>query len=187
LAALGLPVLVGLVLAVLGVPSAAIRALLTNVVGPLSVVLLVVALLAEFSTMSDDADVRHVPDPMRSLRDDRAWALRMGVGNGIAIGMSFGLGFGLLLSHAGHPDLGLEFGTGLALIGAVIGPVTANLSSAWGQSVLARTWLALTGRAPRRLMAFLRDAHRRGVLRQAGGAYQFRHALLRDRLSDRRR
>jgi hypothetical protein len=30
-------------------------------------------------------------------------------------------------------------------------------------------------------MGFLVDAHRRGVLRQAGGAYQYRHARLRDR------
>lgn len=33
-------------------------------------------------------------------------------------------------------------------------------------------WLALRGRLPLRLMRFLNDAHRRGVLRQSGTTYQ---------------
>jgi hypothetical protein len=33
------------------------------------------------------------------------------------------------------------------------------------------------------LNRFLEDAHRRGVLRQAGALYQFRHASLHDRLA----
>ncbi|MFI6358668.1 hypothetical protein ACIBJF_40075 [Streptomyces sp. NPDC050743] len=32
-------------------------------------------------------------------------------------------------------------------------------------------------------MAFLDDAHRRGVLRQAGAVYQFRHARLQEQLA----
>jgi hypothetical protein len=36
---------------------------------------------------------------------------------------------------------------------------------------------------PLRLMSFLKDAHRRGVLRQSGGVYQFRHSLLQERLA----
>lgn len=53
--------------------------------------------------------------------------------------------------------------------------------TAWGQWVtLARIWLPLTGRMPWRVMTFLEDAHRRGVLRQAGAFHQFRHAQLQD-------
>lgn len=37
---------------------------------------------------------------------------------------------------------------------------------------------------PWRLMAFLRDAHRRGILRQSSGVYRFRHIELRNRLAD---
>jgi hypothetical protein len=48
---------------------------------------------------------------------------------------------------------------------------------------LARCRFALGWQLPWRLMAFLDDAHVRGVLRQSRGAYQFRHALLRDRLA----
>ncbi|MGM1063048.1 NACHT domain-containing protein [Saccharothrix sp. Mg75] len=55
--------------------------------------------------------------------------------------------------------------------------------TAWGQWVLfARTCLPLAGRLPRSLPAFLDDATRRGVLRQAGAVHQFRHARLQDRL-----
>jgi hypothetical protein len=37
---------------------------------------------------------------------------------------------------------------------------------------------------PWRLMAFLADAHRRGVLRQVGSVYQFRHIELQRRLTN---
>jgi hypothetical protein len=55
--------------------------------------------------------------------------------------------------------------------------------TAWGQWViLSRIWLPLTGRLPWALLTFLDDAHKRGVLRQAGAVYQFRHARLQDHL-----
>ncbi|MEU2390453.1 NACHT domain-containing protein [Streptomyces sp. NPDC007369] len=50
--------------------------------------------------------------------------------------------------------------------------------SAWGRYTVARWWLASTGRLPRQLTRFLADAHRRGVLRQTGGVYRFRHVEL---------
>ncbi|MDK1347004.1 hypothetical protein QNO09_27620 [Streptomyces sp. 378] len=55
--------------------------------------------------------------------------------------------------------------------------------SAWGRTATARVWLALTGRAPWRLMTFLEEAHRRGVLRQTGARYEFRHQHLHRRLA----
>ncbi|UUU31681.1 hypothetical protein JIX56_18150 [Streptomyces sp. CA-210063] len=69
----------------------------------------------------------------------------------------------------GGLGVGLAYGLGL---------------TAWGHwLVLCRVWLPLTGRLPWRPSAFLRDAHDRGVLRQSGAYYQFRHARLRDRLA----
>ncbi|MCX5247788.1 NACHT domain-containing protein [Streptomyces sp. NBC_00201] len=56
--------------------------------------------------------------------------------------------------------------------------------SAWGRYTVARVWLAAAGRLPWRLTAFLEDAHARGVLRQSGGEYRFRHIELRNRLAD---
>jgi hypothetical protein len=69
---------------------------------------------------------------------------------------------------------------GLACAAAIAWTLTCTQ---WGGWLLARTWLALTFRLPWRLGAFLRDAHRRGVLRNEGGVYQFRHARLQDRLA----
>ncbi|MER7079818.1 NACHT domain-containing protein [Saccharopolyspora kobensis] len=67
-----------------------------------------------------------------------------------------------------------NFGIGLGL--------GAAAKSAWVSSWPPRLWWALRGRLPWRLMAFLDDGHRRGVLRQVGAVYQFRHAHLQDRL-----
>ncbi|SCF37155.1 NACHT domain [Micromonospora matsumotoense] len=54
---------------------------------------------------------------------------------------------------------------------------------AWTEFAIARAILAMRGRLPWRTMAFLRDAAGRGVLRQVGATYQFRHPRLRDRLA----
>ncbi|AZM45866.1 hypothetical protein DMB38_08530 [Streptomyces sp. WAC 06738] len=70
-------------------------------------------------------------------------------------------------------------GAGTLLSGVLYG----HGVSAWGRFTVARAYLALTGRLPWRLMAFLEDAHARGVLRQSGAAYRFRHIELRDRLA----
>jgi hypothetical protein len=56
--------------------------------------------------------------------------------------------------------------------------------SSWGLYLTARLSLAMHGRVPWRLGAFIADAHRRGVLRQVGSVYQFRHSKLRDRLAE---
>jgi hypothetical protein len=42
----------------------------------------------------------------------------------------------------------------------------------------------LRGKLPRRLLPFLEDAHSRGILRQVGTVYQFRHAMLQQYLAD---
>ncbi|MEU8786419.1 NACHT domain-containing protein [Streptomyces sp. NPDC048637] len=77
---------------------------------------------------------------------------------------------------------GLRYGFQLGLGGWL----AAGLSlTAWGQwVVLARIWLPLTGRLPWAVSAFLKDAHRRGVLRQSGAYYQFRHARLQSHLQE---
>ena len=55
--------------------------------------------------------------------------------------------------------------------------------TAWGRwLVLSRLWLPLTGRLPWDTAAFLDDAYQRGVLRQTGAVYQFRHIRLQHHL-----
>jgi hypothetical protein len=86
------------------------------------------------------------------------------------------------------PGLWLVFVTGL-VFGLVFGLVAGfgfnAAATAWPSYVLARGWLALQHRLPWPLMRFLADAHRRGVLRQAGAVYQFRHIELQHRLANR--
>ncbi|MEU9345598.1 hypothetical protein AB0D74_30775 [Streptomyces sp. NPDC048278] len=60
---------------------------------------------------------------------------------------------------------------------------TAVALSAWGRFAVARVWLGVTGRLPWRLMAFLEDAHRRGVLRRSGAYFEFRHLRLQSHLA----
>ncbi|WP_069853787.1 helix-turn-helix domain-containing protein [Actinoalloteichus hymeniacidonis] len=71
-------------------------------------------------------------------------------------------------------------GFGMGVVGGLVGASCyAATFTAWGQwLILARVWLPLTGRLPWSIIAFLEDAHRRGVLRHTGSVYQFRHARL---------
>ncbi|QFG20769.1 NACHT domain-containing NTPase [Actinomadura sp. WMMB 499] len=119
---------------------------------------------------------RDLTDPVALLRRLRGgsagWALLVAVVSGVLIGTWFGLG--LHASTAKTVTYALLL-AGMFAIGALGG-------TAWGSFALSRSWFASTGRLPFRLVAFLRDAHERGALRQVGAVYQFRHALVRDRL-----
>jgi hypothetical protein len=71
-----------------------------------------------------------------------------------------------------------------ASLAARLDTLAMSVRDQWvAEELIARTWLALTGRLPWPVMTFLRDAHRRGLLRQSGGVYQFRHARLQDQLT----
>ncbi|WP_330333301.1 helix-turn-helix domain-containing protein [Streptomyces sp. NBC_00536] len=78
-------------------------------------------------------------------------------------------------------------GLALGAVGGLAGALSYALAfTAWGQWVLlTRIWLPLTGRLPWATVAFLDDAYRRGVLRQVGAVYQFRHARLQRQLRGR--
>ncbi|WP_141309674.1 WD40 repeat domain-containing protein [Streptomyces spinoverrucosus] len=82
---------------------------------------------------------------------------------------------------------GMEhFGFGVPyLLPGTLFALLVLLSRAWPRFVLTRVWLAARGRLPWRLMAFLADARRREILRQSGGAYQFRHIRLQEALAGR--
>jgi hypothetical protein len=108
------------------------------------------------------------------------------VGYGWAGCIAFGLAgsvVGGLAFTAGGPahtgSAGLEYGIVFGLAAGTAGV----LSRAWGRFTIARIWLAVSGCQPWRLMRFLDDAHRRGVLRRSGAVYEFRHVRLRDHLA----
>ncbi|MFI2667854.1 NACHT domain-containing protein [Micromonospora carbonacea] len=116
-----------------------------------------------------------LPDPRLTLHRDRALFLTGGLGFGLVFVLAFGPAFG--------PAVLLEG----VLAGLVFGPpigLVAGFGRAWFRFGLARIWLGTQWHLPWRVMRFLDDAYRRGVLRQVGAAYQFRHARLQDHLAN---
>ncbi|MFD7091034.1 helix-turn-helix domain-containing protein [Streptomyces sp. NPDC059896] len=99
---------------------------------------------------------------------------------GAVVGFGGGAVVDLLQGHLGRLAWNSTDGLMLSSISGLGGALGYTLClTAWGQwLVLSRIWLPLTGRLPWAVVAFLDDAYRRGVLRQAGAVYQFRHARL---------
>ena len=105
-------------------------------------------------------------------------------------GLAFGLGAGLEAGLAAGLAVGLWFGLTAGLVFGLMSGLFAGLTSGsdrpqWAPYMLTRGWLAIDHRLPWSLMTFLADAHQRGVLRQAGAVYQFRHIDLQHRLATR--
>lgn len=87
------------------------------------------------------------------------------------------------LWFAYRPMVLVRLGYGLA-IGLPVGLLLGLARSVWIEYLVARIRLALSGRVPWHFMSFLADAHeRRGVLRQVGAVYQFRHIDLQRHLA----
>lgn len=98
---------------------------------------------------------------------------------GLAYGLAGAVVAGQLIPRASSLSAAFAAGGVFAL---AIG-LALVASRAWGVYLLTRCWLTARERLPLRLMRFLDDAHHRGVLRNAGAVYQFRHARLQDRLT----
>jgi hypothetical protein len=86
------------------------------------------------------------------------------------------------LRKLGFTDM-LEIGLPFGLVAALGAGLASALNGSWPAYVVARILLAARRQLPIRLSSFLDDAYRLGVLRQAGAAYQFRHAILHDYLA----
>ncbi|MEW2477678.1 NACHT domain-containing protein [Micromonospora gifhornensis] len=139
-------------------------------------VALMALLVAEVSTSLHGGDAGiTASDPLALLHNDRRRALANALAIGLPLGLAFGLTFGIAVGLTGGLTLGLT-------LGLVYGLAAGLVTTSWGELHYARLWWCIHHDLPWPLMAFLADAHRRGVLRQAGGVYQFRHSLLRDRL-----
>lgn len=140
--------------------------------------------------ISQPNDPLKVVTPMSLLLADRAavaYSWLVGAVPGALTGCYLGYSF-----HTGHrASLGtlaiLRYPPPvLALLGAAGGCVLSGAglglmalgSSAWGRFIWTRLFLAARGLTPPRLMVFLQDACRRGVLRQVNGYYEFRHQML---------
>ena len=124
-------------------------------------------------------DVTRALSPESTLSADRRAAIARSLTTGAAIAITSGVAVGLDSGSRSAVLYGLAFGLAFALSDRYSG-LTATV---WGQYLVAKTCLALAGKLPWRLMAFLDDAHRHGLLRQTGAAYQFRHARLQEHLA----
>ncbi len=116
--------------------------------------------------------------PQRLLRADRASAIVQGCLIGFAAGLLAATAAWTALPASIALTIGAAFGVSSGLVWSIVG-------SAWGRFALVRLYWWSTGRLPLRLMTFLADAHRRGILRQVGATYQFRHELLQAHLAGR--
>jgi hypothetical protein len=127
--------------------------------------------------------------PLGILRGDRR-AVFCAAGLGAVVGALVGAVMGGVVGARGLV-LDIDNPVLVGLLGAAVGcgcgagglGLVVRATSSWGRFITTRLWLAGRGVLPLRLMTFLEDAHRLGVLRQLGPYYQFRHALLQDRLA----
>jgi transcriptional regulator with XRE-family HTH domain len=125
-------------------------------------------------------DIRSAVGPADLLRTNRATVMVEFLAGGLVLGIAHLLVIALVLGHVVPAAFPLDL-----VLGPVIGLMIGTSLTAWGQwLVFARVWLPLTGRLPWSVAAFLDDACRRGVLRQVGAVYQFRHARLQAHLTD---
>lgn len=121
-------------------------------------------------------DMEHVPSAESSLRTDRAVTIAKFFGFGSLVGVTVAA----LSAPAGWVSAAVF---GLAA-GAANGSGVGFGMNAWGHwLLLSRFWSALTFRMPWGIHTFLREAHERGVIRQLGGVYQFRHIKLQEALA----
>ncbi|HEV2375279.1 MAG TPA: NACHT domain-containing protein [Streptosporangiaceae bacterium] len=133
---------------------------------------------AEAPTPTGQADT-----PLTSWQADRALNLMRATTVGLASGLAGGLATGLAAGLAGTPGFGFAVGPACGLTLGLTAGLVAGYHHAWMAYLIATYRLARAGRLPRTLMPFLDDAHRLGLLRAVGPAYQFRHAELQDHLA----
>ncbi|MFH8293306.1 NACHT domain-containing protein [Streptomyces sp. NPDC018059] len=140
-------------------------------------------------------DVTSSTGASRLFASDRRAFLLVGVIFTPVAGAVFGLVFRTWIGDElglGFSGIADEFGLRSRIaLGVVTGAATAlvlgTASAAWPHFVFARTYLTMRRHVPRELMTFLQDAHEhRGVLRQVGPAYQFRHIDLQRHLARQR-
>jgi hypothetical protein len=138
-------------------------------------------------SLATDQQVRADPgafSPRDALSQDYRTFLKTALSAGIAAAIAGLLGGGFVSVAAvnAQPRLGTLVSDGLGIglaAGVIIGLGFGLYHAAFESFFITRVWLACRRKLPWRLMGFLDDAHKeRGILRQSGTVYQFRHLEL---------
>ncbi|WP_203897936.1 NACHT domain-containing protein [Virgisporangium aliadipatigenens] len=126
-------------------------------------------------------DGQRAVTPARLLAEDRAAGLLLTVA--VASVFAVLMAGQVQLSTSSYWIYAVLLAATRWVVVAVVFWLAVATLSPWGRFTVLRVLLAARGRTPLRLMAFLREAHDRGVLRQSGGVYQFRHSRIQDHLA----
>jgi hypothetical protein len=177
-ALLGL-LLTSLLVSAIGGPSAASASLLSHgwpatLLGVLGMTLIFGVTAGNIAALQAPVEIESAGGPLELLATDR----RLALGGGAIAGVLIGAAFGCLIGLEQGPLVGFGWA---AVACAEVWLGGAISVTAWGQWLIwGRLLLPLRGELPWRAHAFLRGAHERGVLRQSGAFYQFRHILLQE-------
>jgi hypothetical protein len=117
--------------------------------------------------------------PAASLRNNRRLLVLPALGTGLVFALVIavlGTAIPAMTTHLAADSV-LYFMIGLLL------ELVLGIPYRWPGYAIARTQLWRRRLVPWRLMSFLNDAHRLGILSQVGAVYQFRHAALQDHLA----
>ena len=172
------------------------------VAGAVAGVVAGVGLGVAFGLEGVPGDPAEATRPRTVLARDRRAALLLMLAGGVGFGAIFGVVAGVVVGLEAGPGTGIAAGiaaaTGVSVgtdvtlwaaavvgVGVAFGLWLSTSQAAWPSYLLTMGWLAFSHRLPRSLMGFLADAHQRGVLRQVGAVYQFRHIDLQHRLATR--
>ncbi|MGI5501469.1 hypothetical protein [Lentzea sp. CA-135723] len=119
-------------------------------------------------------------DPRNSLAGDRTATIFVTASAWLTVVVTLPAADWLDGKFTGHSAV---VGVGVAFMLVSLWPTLGG----WIDFTVARIWFALCGKLPWHLMDFLEEAHERGVLRQVGAAYEFRHQRLQQYFSDESR
>ncbi|MCP9951467.1 hypothetical protein [Actinomadura madurae] len=144
---------------------------------------LLVPLLTEDLSRWTQATARmEASTPVTSCRADRRITLTRFL---IAVLLAGGVS-GATAAFTGGTPAGTAVAAGLGIVGGAVFAFVTEKEATWLGYALVTVRLARRRRLPLRLMPFLDDAHRLGLLRAVGPIFQFRHAEFHDHLSRRR-
>jgi DNA-binding SARP family transcriptional activator len=125
--------------------------------------------------------VEEARDLRSTLATDRRHYLTLVAAVTAIVMLAFTAGAAVIPGQSLAGAAGRGLGTGLA--GGIVLALGFGFIAAWPRYQVAKAWLAARRRLPWRLVSFIEEAHRIGVLRRIGATYQFRHARLQDRLA----